>query len=502
MFLFNLFRSSGVSVSAQKIDKQALSILRQLTDKKFTAFLVGGCVRDILLNREPKDFDIVTDARPNQIKRLFRRSIIVGRRFKLAIVLMGDRQYETATFRRDPDDTASLQEQAKSGGSLYQAHDNAYGTPEQDAYRRDFTVNALFWNPTSEKVIDYTGGLPDLKKRILRSIGDPNLRFQEDPVRMLRAIRLSSRLGFSIHEESLRAIENHGDCIRNASRPRVFDEILRLFTFAKSHDAISRLWETGLMEHLLPAVNAYIRKTGGKKSPLWNYLDAFDRLAPEFDTVNRESPRYIQENAIRLATLLTPLFHAAVTEKRLATHAQIEAVARDIIQEIVVEPFKNENWRVPKLLCIDLANILISLEFYRQNLSQPGRCRRMINIPWFYTAFSLWKIAAEAERDNEAKTAIREWEKMFENYLSSPHPARRGNYIPVNPDTDGKHGFPGDQTENRDALFPTPRKPTDSSRKRRRRKKTAGAESSPETPSPAPELPAETPAPSEQTAPA
>ena len=126
----------------------------------------------------------------------------------------------------------------------------------------------------------------------------------------------------------------------------------------------------------------------------------------------------------------------------------------------------------------------------------------MINIPWFYTAFSLWKIAAEAERDNEAKTAIREWEKMFENYLSSPHPARRGNYIPVNPDTDGKHGFPGDQTENRDALFPIPRKPANSSRKRRRRKKTAGAESSPETPSPAPELPAETPAPSEQTAPA
>ncbi|MGN0845288.1 MAG: polynucleotide adenylyltransferase PcnB [Kiritimatiellia bacterium] len=472
MFLFDLFRSPGVSVSSQKVDKQALSILRQLTSKNFTAYLVGGCVRDILLEREPKDFDVVTDARPNQIKRLFRRSIIVGRRFKLAIVLMGDRQYETATFRRDPDDTASLQDQAKSGASLYQARDNTYGTPKEDAYRRDFTVNALFWDPKSEKVIDYTGGLPDLKKRILRSIGDPNLRFQEDPVRMLRAIRLSTRLGFTIHGDSLRAIEKHGDCIQNASRPRVFDEILRLFTFSKSREAISSLWNTGLMAHLLPAVHDYVQKTGGKNSPLWRYLDAFDRLAPEFDTLNRESPRYVQENAIRLATLLAPLFHALVAEKRLSAYSQVDSIAKALIQDIVVEPFKNANWRVPKLLCIDLANILVSLEFYRLALSQPGRCRRMVGLPWFYTAFSLWKIAAMAEQDAEAEKAIAEWEKVFESYLASPHPARRGNYIPVNPDTDGKHGFPGDTTENRDALFPPHRQPNRPPRKRRRQKKT------------------------------
>lgn len=477
MFFFDLFRSPGVSVSSQKVDKQALSILRQLTAKNFTAYLVGGCVRDILLDREPKDFDVVTDARPNQIKRLFRRSIIVGRRFKLAIVLMGDRQYETATFRRDPDDTASLQEQAKSGASLYQAHDNTYGTPKEDAYRRDFTVNALFWDPKSEKVIDYTGGLPDLKKRILRSIGDPNLRFQEDPVRMLRAIRLSSRLGFTIHEDSLRAIEKHGECIQNASRPRVFDEILRLFTFSKSREAISSLWNTGLMEPLLPAVHAYIQKTGGKNSPLWRYLDAFDRLAPGFDTLNRESPRYVQENAIRLATLLAPLFHAAVEEIHLPSYCKVDSIARSMIQDIIVEPFKNANWRVPKLLCIDLANILISLEFYRLNISQPGRCRRMVNLPWFYTALSLWKIAAMAERDTKAEKVIAEWEKIFEDYLASPHPPRCGNYIPVNPDTDGKHGFPGDTTENRDALFP-PHRPKRPPRRRHRQKKT-GEEQSP-----------------------
>lgn len=479
MFFFDLFRSPGVSVSSQKVDKQALSILRQLTAKNFTAYLVGGCVRDILLDREPKDFDVVTNARPNQIKRLFRRSIIVGRRFKLALVLMGDRQYETATFRRDPADTASLQEQAKSGASLYQAHDNTYGTPKEDAYRRDFTVNALFWDPKSEKVIDYTGGLPDLKKRILRSIGDPNLRFQEDPVRMLRAIRLSSRLGFTIHEDSLRAIEKHGECIQNASRPRVFDEILRLFTFSKSREAISSLWNTGLMEPLLPAVHAYIQKTGGKNSPLWRYLDAFDRLAPGFDTLNRESPRYVQENAIRLATLLAPLFHAAVEEIHLPSYCKVDSIARSMIQDIIVEPFKNANWRVPKLLCIDLANILISLEFYRLNISQPGRCRRMVNLPWFYTALSLWKIAAMAERDTKAEKVIAEWEKIFEDYLASPHPPRCGNYIPVNPDTEGKHGFPGDPVENRDALFP-PHRPKRPPRRRHRQKKT-GEEQSPAT---------------------
>ncbi|MBQ9727854.1 MAG: poly(A) polymerase [Kiritimatiellae bacterium] len=437
------------TISARDVDPDALSVLHRLQSHGFTAYLVGGGVRDLLLGRTPKDFDVATDARPNQIKKLFRNAYVIGRRFRLVLIRFGEKQIETATFRRDPeadDDAAAADRPA--GHELYQESDNAFGTPEEDALRRDFTANALFWDPATGEIIDYTGGLKDLRRKVLRCIGDPDVRFREDPVRMLRAVRLGSRLGFTIHSASLAAIRRYGSEIAAASKPRLFEEILRLFTFAKSREAFGRLHETGLMRELLPAVADYVERTGGAKSPLWAYLSALDAVAPDLDTEHRESPRYVQENALRLATLLAPLLR----ERLRASGASAAEVAERLVGGVVVAPYMTQGWRVPRALCYDLERILVSLADYPK---RPLRWRRTsFSRPWFFTALTLWGIAADAERDRASEPALALWRAQFAEWAAGPHPPRRGTYVPTDPDKAGTRGFPGDVPEDRDSLFP------------------------------------------------
>lgn len=278
------------TIPIQSIDPDALTVLRRLHRAGFIAYLVGGGVRDLLLQRAPKDFDVATNASPNQIRRLFRNAFIIGRRFRLVLVVFGTKQIETATFRRSPTPEELEATEDPTVGALYQSADNAFGTPEEDALRRDFTVNGLFYDIESAKIIDYTGGLRDLAKRTLRSIGDPNIRFREDPVRMLRAVRLAARLDFTIHTESAKAISRHCGEIMQASKPRLFEEVTRLFTFCKGHDAFQMLWKSGLMAELMPAVATYVENSGGTQSPLWRYLAALDALGADLETTDRESP--------------------------------------------------------------------------------------------------------------------------------------------------------------------------------------------------------------------
>src|SRR5689334_8921876 len=199
------------SLSRKDIDPDALKVLYRLRQAEFVAYLVGGSVRDLLLARRPKDFDIGTSAHPYQVKKLFRNCWIIGRRFRLAHVKFGPKVIEVATFRR----------QVEAGEEVVQDgvpapvddhlihHDNTFGTPEEDAFRRDFTINALFYDIATFSVIDYVGGLDDLRAGIVRSIGDPDVRLREDPVRMLRAIALASRLDFIIEPTLLQSIRTH-----------------------------------------------------------------------------------------------------------------------------------------------------------------------------------------------------------------------------------------------------------------------------------------------------
>ncbi|MBQ8111982.1 MAG: polynucleotide adenylyltransferase PcnB [Kiritimatiellae bacterium] len=260
-------------ISRKNIDPDALKVLYRLSSLGYTAYLVGGGVRDLLLGRQPKDFDVGTNATPNEVRKAFRNCFLIGRRFRLAHVRFGDKVIETATFRQNSQTVGEIIEHAAEGPM----EDNTFGTPETDAYRRDFTVNGLFYDIKTFSVIDWVGGLKDLKKGIIRSIGDPMIRFREDPVRMMRAIKFAARLDFKIERGTDRAIRKLHSCITTASIPRLCEEVFRLFTYGTSAKAFRMMWKFGLMGDLLPELAEFITSDGGAKSATWNYLAILDR---------------------------------------------------------------------------------------------------------------------------------------------------------------------------------------------------------------------------------
>jgi poly(A) polymerase len=260
-------------ISRKNIDPDALKVLYRLSSLGYTAYLVGGGVRDLLLGRQPKDFDVGTNATPNEVRKAFRNCFLIGRRFRLAHVRFGDKVIETATFRQNSQTVGEIIEHAAEGPM----EDNTFGTPETDAYRRDFTVNGLFYDIKTFSVIDWVGGLKDLKKGIIRSIGDPMIRFREDPVRMMRAIKFAARLDFKIERGTDRAIRKLHSCITTASIPRLCEEVFRLFTYGTSAKAFRMMWKFGLMGDLLPELAEFITSDGGSKSATWNYLAMLDR---------------------------------------------------------------------------------------------------------------------------------------------------------------------------------------------------------------------------------
>ncbi|HEY6873380.1 MAG TPA: polynucleotide adenylyltransferase PcnB [Geobacteraceae bacterium] len=268
-------------ISRKMLSPNALRVLYRLRDNGFTAYLVGGCVRDLLLGREPKDFDLVTDATPGQIKRLFRNCRLVGRRFRLAHLHFADEIVEAATFRSPvPDEPESEGGEPSDAGGAEEVprrpprhlkseegmllRDNVFGTPEEDALRRDFTVNALFYNIADFTIIDYAGGMEDLQKGVIRTIGEPRVRFTEDPVRMLRAVRFAAMLGFSIEPATWDAILDQSDAITMAAPPRLYEEVLKLFLLGEGEKSYQLLRQTGLFAALFPRFSAWLdRETDG-----------------------------------------------------------------------------------------------------------------------------------------------------------------------------------------------------------------------------------------------
>ena len=262
---------SSHPISRRSIPENVLKVLYRLHRSGYRAYLCGGSVRDLLMGRLPKDFDIVTDAHPSEVRRLFRNSRIIGRRFRLVHIIFQDQIVEVATFRREPDRSAADEE----AEDFLITDDNTFGSPLQDARRRDFTINALFYNIADFSVIDYIGGLDDLRDSRVHVIGDPDLRFREDPVRMMRAIEFASRLGFEIEKETYEAILRHRGDILKASPPRVSEEILDLLRRGWSRGAFRLMVDTRLLEPLLPEV---FNAISGERAPyFWKMLEVLDR---------------------------------------------------------------------------------------------------------------------------------------------------------------------------------------------------------------------------------
>ncbi|HEY2431729.1 MAG TPA: polynucleotide adenylyltransferase PcnB [Vicinamibacterales bacterium] len=333
------------SVSRRDIDQDALKVLYRLHEHGFAAYLVGGSVRDLLLGRRPKDFDVGTSAHPHQIKKLFRNCWIIGRRFRLAHVKFGPKTIEVATFRRQVDPLelpadgaesdqaleaapdapvpadAPFEEQVQAEGTHLahvRAHDrlihrdNTFGTAEEDAFRRDFTINALFYDIATFSLIDYVGGLEDLERRLIRSIGDPGVRFLEDPVRMMRAVVFAARLDFRIDEPILEAIEVHRHEIARAASARLVEEYFKILRSGFAENSLRMLKATKLLGAVTPELDA-------ANEALWESVARLDQYRRRFaaapDTLT---------NAILAGTLLVPLglagprgFHADALERRI-----------------------------------------------------------------------------------------------------------------------------------------------------------------------------------------
>jgi poly(A) polymerase len=243
-------------VSRRDIDPRVLKVLYRLIDAGHDAYLVGGGVRDLMIGRRPKDFDVATSAHPQEVRDLFRNSRLIGRRFRLVHVFFGQHNIEVATFRRRAEDVP------ESEDPLIR-HDNTFGTPEEDAFRRDFTINSLFYNPRTFHVIDYTGGVADLEARLIRTIGDPEVRMREDPVRMLRAVRFAAKLGFEIEPATRAAIERHREDLLNASVPRLVEEIYRALGIAAAARAFELMHDLALFDLLLAPLARFIRAGQG-----------------------------------------------------------------------------------------------------------------------------------------------------------------------------------------------------------------------------------------------
>jgi poly(A) polymerase len=246
-------------LSRASLTPAAAKVCTVLRDAGFEAYVVGGAVRDLLLGIEPKDFDIATDARPEQVKPLFRRAIIIGRRFRLVHVMMGPETVEVSTFRAADPETA---EKDQHGRVL---RDNVFGTQQEDARRRDFTVNALYYDPATEEVVDFHGGLADLKKRLMRVIGDAATRYREDPVRMLRAVRLAAKLGLTLDSATKAPIRAMARLMESVPPARLFDEMLKLLLSGHASACLRQLREVGLSKGLLPLLDVILEQPLGER---------------------------------------------------------------------------------------------------------------------------------------------------------------------------------------------------------------------------------------------
>ena len=375
-------------ISRKNIDPDALKVLYRLSSLGYVAYLVGGGVRDLLMGRKPKDFDVGTSAKPAEVKRAFRNCFLIGRRFRLAHVRFGDKVIETATFRQNSQTVGEIIEHAAEGP----LEDNTFGTPETDAYRRDFTVNGLFYNIRDFSVIDWVGGVQDIRRKVIRAIGDPDIRFQEDPVRMMRAIKFSSRLGFRIERKTAAAMRRHHSCIRNAALPRVCEEVFRLFPYGKSAEAFRQMYSCGMLGDLLPELARFIDGDGGERSSTFDYLRVLDGYEEMMAGRGFEVA-----NGLRAAVLMTGMLR----------RANKDGAGRRIMQTMV------DALKVPKATYFTAVLLMESIR--RLSVSPKKGKQRFVHNREFLDALDYNRIVLRAERRSE--DVLNEWADLYEETL-------------------------------------------------------------------------------------
>jgi len=380
---------SGHSVSRKWISPNALRVLYRLKETGYYAYLVGGGVRDLLLGHEPNDFDVVTDAKPGEVKKIFRNCRLIGRRFRLAHIYFQNEIIEVATFRSNGFADSKLESKFDQQGqtqasSSQESHctsvgqepaalevcseqgtarsaqppilktedgilfrDNAFGTPEEDANRRDFTVNALFYNIADFTIIDYVGGMNDLRSGLIRIIGDPFIRFSEDPIRMVRAVRFAATLGFDIEEKTFHAMLKLKDKLSLTSPARMYEEVLKLFLLGEAEKTYQLLRKTGMFSLIFPGLGAWVDTEADSLPRIWigkaldwidNMMQTERRVTPELffallfgQYIDEKIERQVKQGHAALAAITGSVREALLeNSKRLTIPKRIGLTMRDI----------------------------------------------------------------------------------------------------------------------------------------------------------------------------
>ncbi|MGE5468339.1 MAG: polynucleotide adenylyltransferase PcnB [Ignavibacteria bacterium] len=385
------------------VSSNARRVCEVLQSAGHKAYIVGGAVRDLIAGIEPKDFDVATDATPEEVRGLFRRSRISGRRFQIVHVMMGPETLEVSTFRAAHDENTLKDEHGRV------LRDNIWGTMEEDAARRDFTVNALYYDPVTEIVYDYHRGVEDLKKKTMRMIGEPKSRYREDPVRMLRAVRLSSKLGLTLDPAVRAPIKEMAGLMENVPPARLFDEMLKLLFSGHAVECIKRLRKEGLHHGLLPLLDVILEQPLGEKFVMLSLASTDARVRADKPT----SPGFL------FATLLWHEVLANWEERKKAKELPVPALYA-AMDEVLDQ--QAEKLAITRRVAGDIKEIwLLQPRFDKRSGKSP---LRMIEQPRFRAAYDFLLLRAES---GEVPQELADW---WTKFISTDHAGREAMLLP------------------------------------------------------------------------
>lgn len=376
-------------IRRDQISRAALKVTARLQEEGYLAYVVGGAVRDLLLGVVPKDFDIATNATPEQVHHAFRRSRIIGRRFRIVHVMVGPETIEVTTFRG-----GSISNTNETGRIMA---DNSYGSQEEDAHRRDFTVNALFYNPSNESIIDYHHGVKDLQAHRLVMIGPPAKRYQEDPVRMLRAVRLAAKLGLDIDEHTRKPISAHAHLLKREPAARLFDEMLKLLLSGHAYACLIKLRDEGLSRGVFPLLDVVL---GDERD---DHLFLKLALASTDNRIRADRP-------VSVGFLLATLLWRQVNLRCQALQQDGERLQVALMQAIgEVEAEQDDRLAIPRRFSVTMREIWMLQSRFDSRLGQ--RPHRFLEQPRFRAAYDFLALRAEA---GEVPHSLVDWWTAFQ----------------------------------------------------------------------------------------
>jgi poly(A) polymerase len=385
------------AIDPRLIDHDALDVVRRLQAAGHTTYIVGGGVRDLLIKTKPKDFDLSTAARPEEIKRLFgRQCLLIGKRFRLAHIRYGKKIFEVSTFRSGDNEEGLI------------VRDNQWGSEEEDVLRRDFTINGLFYDPVSNTVIDYVGGWEDIQQKLLKTIGNPNIRFRQDPVRMIRLLKFRARLGFDVDPQARNAlIECRKEIIKSAPA-RILEEIFRMLESGFSAHFMHLMLQSGLLKLIFPKLSFYLETHPN---------DHVFELLSVADALNQSSQNGKMDRAVLASCLLCPILEQKIQadEEKRGKKCQIGDViflANGLIKEVVMTSFAH----FPKKITAVISYILSTQSRLHVTLGKQHFRLKILHNHDFVHALKLFQIRAIANKD--LFDEYNHWQTLYQNTVS------------------------------------------------------------------------------------